>query len=166
MQYLVPKKRLLPILFIGFFLASAISFYILSRPHPILIWLFPYVVAILTVAALFVFGRYLAFGILYWLGDDYTDLTFTVYRVYQTTSTPIFSLDFNGNERLILLNKSGKKTVKKKKRLGIFTANPVCPNRYALMYESGYILVELDAYAKAAIEERITRAKTIYTIDT
>jgi len=169
MQYLLPKKRFLPILLIGFFVAAAISFYILSRPHDILVLLFPYVTAVLTVASLYTVGRYLAFRTLYRLGDDYTDLTFTVYRVYQTTSTPIASFEFKGNEALIFLDKAGKKRVKKEKRLGIFTANLIPDGCYALMCEAdsqtGYILLELNEYAKNAIEERIRRAKTIYSVD-
>lgn len=172
MQYLIPKKRFLPILLIGILVAAAISFYILSRPHAVLVLLFPYVTAVFIVASLYIIGRYLAFGTLYRLGDEYTDLTLTLYRVYKTTSTPIASVELDGTEKLILLDKIGKKELKKKKKkkLGVWTANLIPDGYYALICkgsdsQTGYILLELNDYAKNAIEERIIRAGTIYSVD-
>lgn len=156
MQYLLPKKRFLPILLIGILVAAAISF--------------PYVTAVFIGASLYIIGRFLAFGTLYRLGDEYTDLTLTLYRVYKTTSTPIASVELDGTEKLILLDKIGKKELKKKKKLGVWTANLIPDGYYALICkgsdsQTGYILLELNDYAKNAIEERIIRAGTIYSVD-
>ena len=169
MQYRLPKKRFLPILLISAFLAAILSFYILSRQREILSLLFPYVTAIFTVALLYVIGRYLAFGMLYQLGEDYTDLTLTIRRLHQTSSLPIASIEFYGSEELICWDKQGKKRLKKEKRLGVYTANLVPDGCYALVCKidgrSGYILLELNGYAKQAVEDRITRAKNIYSVD-
>ncbi len=169
MQYRLPQKRFLPILLIGAFLSAAIAFYILSRQNALLMLLFPCITAALIVASLYTVGRFLAFGTLYRLGDDYTDLTFTVFRIRETSSTPIAAIELHGHEKLILLDKTGKKLLKKQKRLGVFTANLIPDGCYALTCEidgtTGYILLELDHYAKKAIEERIARAKTIYSVD-
>ena len=169
MQYRLPKKRFLPILLIGALVAAILSFCILSRLNTPLALFFPYVAAVLFAAILFLIGRFLVFGTLYHLGEAYTDLTFTVYRTQKTASTPIARIELCGNEALILLDKQGKKAIRNKKKLGVYTANLIPDGYYALTCEIdgavGYILLELNDYAKNALTDRIARAKAIYAID-
>lgn len=169
MQYRLPKKPLLPILLAGVLVAAAISFYLLSRPYAALVLLFPYLSAVVIVAVLYLFGRYLVFDTVYRLGDGYTDLTLTILRVHQRTSTPIAKIELCGNETIVLLDKTGKRTLKKQKKLGVYTVNLAPKACYALTCtlegEEGYVLLELDAYAEKTLSDRIKRAKAIYTID-
>ena len=169
MQYKLPKRRFLPILLTGEFVAAIFSFYIVSRLFPIVAPFFPYAMTFLVGASLYTIGRFLVFDTLYCLSDEYTDFTFKIYRIHQTTSTPIATLAFTGEEALFLFNKSGRKRLKKKKKLGVYTANLIPKDAYALTCtmddKEGYILLELDPLAKEAIAACIARAKRVYTLD-
>ena len=169
MQYKLPKRRFLPILLTGAFVSALLSLYILSRIFTVAAYLFPYGAALFLVMALYTVGRFLVFDTLYHLGDDYADFAFTVYRVYKTTSSPIAKVELFGKEELILLDRRGKKRLKKKKKLGVYTANLIPNTLYALFCEidgvEGYILLELDEFAKNKINERIARAAHTYAID-
>ena len=169
MQYLLPKRRFLPTLLAAAFLASAISCYILAKMNAVGALFMPYLATLSLAAALYTVGRFLVFGIVYCLGDDYADLSFTVHRVYQKTSTKIAQIELDGNEELTPYDKSGRKKLRRRKKLGVYTANLVLQGYFALTCTldgiEGFILLELDKTAKDLLEARIQRAKLIHTID-
>ena len=169
MKYPLIQKRLFPFLLIGVSVAMTISFYVLSRNDAAFSMTMPYVSAGCVVFVLYVIGRFLAFRLLYSLGEDYVDLSFTVYRIRETTSTAIFKIELSGNETLVPFDKKGKKSLKKKKKLGVFTQNLIPTYPYALTCEvdgvEGYILLELNEAYKKAIEARIERARRIASFD-
>ena len=90
-------------------------------------------------------------------------------KKYDLGAKVIAKVEFFGKEELILLDRRGKKRLKKKKKLGVYTANPIPNTLYALFCEidgvEGYILLELDEFAKNKINERIARAAHTYAID-
>lgn len=169
MHYKLTKKPFLPILLIGFLVAFTLSFYILSRNHAPLILATPYVAAGCVVTVLYTVGRYLAFGLVYTLGEDYTDTAFKIFRLRDTTSSVILAIDLCGDEEIVFLDKSGKKYLKGYKRSGVYTQNMLTPDRYALTTEEdgtrGYLVLELTPAAKEKLAEKIAHAKRINTFD-
>lgn len=169
MQYRLPKRHFFAILLAGGFFAAAISFYILAGQPASWALAMPYAATVMLAAGLYVVGRFLVFGTLYHLGDDYSDLTFTVFRVYQKTSSPIARFALDGSEELIAYDRRGRKQLKKRKKIGVYTANLIPQGYYAMTCqrdgEDCFILLELDATAKDALKARIDRARKIASFD-
>ena len=111
-------------------------------------------------------SRYVVFDCLYQLGDDYSNAYFSCYVFRKKRFYLDCKIEFNGKEELILLDKTGRKRVKKHPLHKDMTSNLIPKKRYALLfYEDNtptYITVELDEGFAAAVKTKIDHAKKLY----
>lgn len=116
--------------------------------------------------ACLIISRFAAFDCLYRLIDDYSNpcLSFYLYRKKRFYFDE--KIEFSGKEELILLNKKGKKRLKKLACRKDYTSNLIPQKRYALLYyeedTAVYLLLELSETFAARIQKEIDRAKMLY----
>ncbi|MBQ4120737.1 MAG: hypothetical protein IJD35_01845 [Clostridia bacterium] len=113
-----------------------------------------------------IISRYVVFDCLYKLGEDYSDSYFSCYVFRKKRFYLEHKIEFNGKEALILLDKAGRKRVKKLPLRKDMTSNLIPKKRYALLfYEENtpvYITVELDEGFAALVKAKIDHAKKLY----
>ncbi|MBQ7364935.1 MAG: hypothetical protein IJW46_05000 [Clostridia bacterium] len=171
MQITLKKYKKLPSLLAGTLLAAAISFYILSRLATSfwMLLVFPFLSGLFLALTLYTVGRYLTYDLTYRIGGNYSDFTFSVHHIRQKESSVRATYEMIGSEELILLDRAGRKRLKKQKKLATHTVNLIPKSRYALFCtvegESGYLLLELDESAKNALSALLKRANTLYSVN-
>ena len=117
-------------------------------------------------AAFLVISRFVVFDCLYRLSDDYSNPTLSLYVFRKKRFYLEDKIEFLGKEELILLDKQGRKRIRKLPCCKDFTSNLVPKKRYALLFwEDGtplYVTLELDSRFAARIRERINHANMLY----
>ena len=112
-------------------------------------------------------SRFVVFDCLYKLGDDYSHPSFSYYIYRKGRFYLDNKIELDGREELLLLNKAGRKAIKKLTCRKEMTSNLVPQKRYALLfYEEDtltYITVELDEGFATLVREKINHAKKLYS---
>ncbi len=118
-------------------------------------------------ASFLLISRYVVFDCLYQLGDDYSDSYFSCYVFRKNRFYLEHKIELVGKEELILLDKKGRKRVKKLPLRKDMTSNLIPKKRYALLYYEDstpvYITVELDEAFAALIKAKIDHTKKLYS---
>jgi len=113
-----------------------------------------------------IISRYVVFDCLYKLDGDYSDSYFSCYVFRKKRFYLEHKIEFNGKEALILLDKKGRKKVKKLPLRKDMTSNLIPKKRYALLYYEEntpvYITVELDEHFATLVKAKIDHAKKLY----
>ncbi|MBR6769289.1 MAG: hypothetical protein IKM34_07375 [Clostridia bacterium] len=114
-----------------------------------------------------IISRFVVFDCLYKLSDDYSDSYFSSYVFRKKRFYLEHKIEFNGKEELILLDKKGRKRVKKLPLRKDMTSNLIPKKRYALLFceenTPVYITVELDEHFAALVKAKIDHAKKLYS---
>ena len=112
-------------------------------------------------------SRFVVFDCLYKLGDDYSRPSFSYYIYRKGRFYLDNKIELDGREELLLLNKAGRKAIKKLPCRKEMTSNLVPQKQYALLfYEEDtltYITVELDEGFATLVREKINHAKKLYS---
>ena len=114
-----------------------------------------------------IISRFVVFDCLYKLGEDYSCPSFSCYVYKKGRFYLDEKIEFSGSERLLLLNKTGRKAIKKLPCRKDMTSNLIPKKRYALLFLDDntptYITVELDEGFAALVREKINHAKKLYS---
>ncbi len=169
MQYRVPKKPKGAMLVVAFLLAAAASMLTLAILRIGFLSLDLAGAGLFFLAASLVIYRFVKFDCVYRLGDEYGDCFIAVYAIRGGKSYLIGKIECIGKEELILLNKSGRKKLKKRRKLQDFTSNLIPDKRYALLHEQEemrvYTVIEASEPFAEALRRQIEEAKKLYGID-
>ncbi|MBO7740236.1 MAG: hypothetical protein J6S34_01810 [Clostridia bacterium] len=118
-------------------------------------------------ASFLTISRYVVFDCLYKLSEDYSDSYFSCYVFRKNRFYLEHKIELVGKEELILLDKTGRKRVKKHPLRKDMTSNLIPKKRYALLYYEDntpvYITVELDEAFAARVKAQIDHTKKLYS---
>ena len=166
MQYQPPKKPAASLLLASVFLAGAASLLVFSSLGIGKAYLLLASALLLMVLSFLVITRYVAFDCLYRLGDKYSEPFFSCYVYRGKRFCLVDKIEFIGKEELLLLDKKGRKAIKKLPCRRNITSNLIPKHRYALLYEDEgktvYMTVELDSTFATLVKDKIAHAKKLY----
>ena len=167
MEYTPPKKVVAALLLVAVLASAAASLltfalFDIGRSYLLL------AVAFLFFSVSFLLiSRYVVFSCLYKLGENYSDSYFSCYIYRKKRFYLDCKIEFNGKEELFLLDKVGRKRVKKLPLRKDMTSNLIPKKRYALLfYEEStpmYITVELNEAFASLVKAKIDHAKKLYS---
>lgn len=114
-------------------------------------------------------ARYLLFDCALRLSERYGDFSLSFYTLTKNESHFADKIEFCGKETLLLLNRKGRKTVRKLKKHKDFCSNLLPDKRYALLFEKDgktlYTVFETSPAFAKEIQAQIDLAKTYYTVE-
>lgn len=114
-----------------------------------------------------IISRFVVFDCLYKLGDDYSRPSFSCYFYKKGRFYLDNKIEFDGREELLLLNKAGRKAIRKLPCRKEMTSNLIPQKRYALLfYEDNtltYLTLELDEGFATLVREKISHTKKLYS---
>lgn len=169
MQYRVPKKPAAALLAVGVMASAACSLLVFaSLGIGKILFLLPASLLLFVLSALIV-ARFVVFDCVYRLTDRYGEYFFSFYILKGRQSYLSDKIEFVGKEKLVLLDKKGRKEVKKRQKYKDMTSNLIPHKRYALLFEKDgkacYAVLELGEAFASALNNDIRHAQMMYSSD-
>ncbi len=141
MEYRLPKKTAAAALVSGALFAGGLALLILSALRVLYPGLHLAAALVLFCISLLFVKRYLLTDYVYRLGEEYASPGIDFFLLERRSgkagrvgSRFLGGISFEGNERLLLLDKKGRRALKGRQKCGSFVSNFLSRQRYALLY--------------------------------
>ena len=166
MEYRPPKKPSASLLLVAVLSSAAASLLAFATLGVGISYLLLAAAFLFFALSFFIISRFVVFDCLYRLDDDYSNPSLSCYVFRKKAYYLEEKIAFSGNEELLLLNKRGKKAIRKLSCRKDITSNLIPRRRYALVYDEEntrtYLVLELDDKTAARIAASLGRTKKLY----